>query len=188
MADLTSNDKAYLLLLARSVIENALKAQPKEPIPDDTSAAIHQDGGCFVTLHKQGALRGCIGTIEPHQSLVKGVQDNAINAAFKDPRFPPLTSDELADIDLEVSILTVPQKLKFTDPEDLKRQLKPGVHGVILSQGWRRSTFLPQVWEQLPDKELFLRHLCEKAGMRGDCWRDPETDVEVYEVQAFNES
>lgn len=165
MPNLTEKDKAFLVRLARSVIEAALDVGQKEAMPDDVSAAVLEKGGCFVTLHKNGALRGCIGTIEPLQSLAKGVEENAINAAFKDPRFSSLNAEELPAIDLEVSVLTVPRKLIFKDPEALKRQLKPGIHGVILSSGWRRSTFLPQVWDQLPDPELFLRHLCEKAGL-----------------------
>jgi AmmeMemoRadiSam system protein A len=186
MANLTKKDKAFLVRLARSVIGAALDAGQKEAIPDDVSPAVLKKSGCFVTLHKKGALRGCIGTIEPEQSLVKGVEENAINAAFKDPRFSSLNIEELPYIELEVSVLSVPQKLTFKDPEDLKRQLKPGIHGVILSSGWRRSTFLPQVWDQLPDPELFLRHLCEKAGLHSDCWRDPETVVEVYEATYFS--
>jgi AmmeMemoRadiSam system protein A len=186
MANLTKKDKAFLVRLARSAIEAALDAGQKEAIPGDVSPAVLKKGGCFVTLHKKGALRGCIGTIEPVQPLVKGVEENAINAAFKDPRFSSLNIEELPYIDLEVSVLSVPQKLTFKNPEDLKRQLKPGIHGVILSRGWRRSTFLPQVWDQLPDPELFLRHLCEKAGLQNDCWRDPETVVEVYEATYFS--
>ena len=187
MATLTEKDKAFLVRLARSVIEEALGTGQKEAVPEDASAAVLEKGGCFVTLHKHGALRGCIGTIEPMQSLAKGVEENAFNAAFKDPRFSPLEIQELPDIELEISLLTVPEKLIFKDSEDLKRQLKPGIHGVILSRGWRRSTFLPQVWDQLPDTELFLRHLCQKAGMRGDCWRDPKTEIEVYEAVYFSE-
>ena len=187
MANLTEKDKAFLVRLARSVIEEALGAGQKEPLPEDISAAVMKKGGCFVTLHKHGALRGCIGTIEPMQSVVKSVEENAFNAAFKDPRFSPLDIRELPDIELEISLLTVPRKLTYKDPEDLKSQLKPGIHGVILSREWRRSTFLPQVWDQLPDTELFLRHLCEKAGMRGNCWRDPKTEIEVYEAVYFSE-
>jgi len=187
LANLTKTDKAFLVRLARSVIEAALDAGQKEAIPDDVSPALLEKGGCFVTLHKKGALRGCIGTIEPVQSLVSSVEENAVNAAFNDPRFSSLNIEELPDIDLEVSVLSVPQKLTFKDPDDLKRQLKPGIHGVILSSGWRRSTFLPQVWDQLPDPELFLRHLCQKAGLNGDCWRDPETEVAVYEAIYFGE-
>lgn len=187
MSNLTEKDKAFLVRLARSAIEAALDMGQKEAMPDDVSQAVLKKGGCFVTLHKKGALRGCIGTIEPVQSLAKGVEENALNAAFKDPRFPSLVAEELPDIDLEVSVLTVPRKLVYTDPDDLKRKLKPGIHGVILSNGWRRSTFLPQVWDQLPEPELFLRHLCEKAGLHRNCWQDPKTEVEVYEAIYFSE-
>jgi len=186
MTALTEIDKRFLVRLARSVIEMALDAGQKEATPGDVSTTILQKGGFFVTLHKRGALRGCIGTIEPEQSLINGVEENALNAAFRDPRFAPLKRKELPDVDLEVSILTVPKKLVFDDPQDLKRRLKPGIHGVILSMGWRRSTFLPQVWDQLPDTELFLKHLCEKAGMQADCWQDPETSVEVYKAIVFS--
>jgi len=186
MVNLTEKDKTFLVRLARSVIEAALDEGQKVATPKDVSKEILKKGGCFVTLHKKGALRGCIGTIEPVQSLVNGIEENALNAAFKDPRFSPLSVEELPDIDLEVSVLTVPNKLIFNDPEDLKRQLKPGVHGVILSSGWRQSTFLPQVWDQLPETELFLSHLCQKAGLSGDCWRDPDTEIEVYEASYFS--
>jgi AmmeMemoRadiSam system protein A len=187
MTALTEKDKAFLVRLARSVIEAELDAGQKEAMPEDVSPAILEKCGCFVTLHKKGALRGCIGTIEPVHPLVKGVQENAINAAFKDPRFSSLKTEELPDIDLEVSVLTAPRKLIFKDSEDLKRQLKPGIHGVILSRGWQQSTFLPQVWDQLPDPELFLRHLCEKAGLQGDCWQDPKIEIEVYEASYFSD-
>jgi AmmeMemoRadiSam system protein A len=140
-----------------------------------------------VTLHKNGALRGCIGTIEPVTPLIACVEENAINAAFRDPRFPPLTEDELADIDIEISVLTVPSRLEFENGEDLKNKLEAGIHGVILSQGYRRSTFLPQVWEQLPQKDAFLEHLCLKGGMPKTAWMDPQTKVEVYEAEYFSE-
>jgi AmmeMemoRadiSam system protein A len=129
----------------------------ERPVP---STILKEDRGCFVTLHKYGQLRGCIGTIEPVCLLAECVEENARNAAFKDPRFPRLSAEELPDIDIEISVLSVPERLDFKDGNDLKRQLRPNVNGVILSHGMRRSTFLPQVWEQLPDKELFLEQLC----------------------------
>ena len=120
------------------------------------------------------------------KSLLKGLEENAQNAAFRDPRFPPLTKKELPSIEVEVSVLTVPQELTFADADDLKAKLKPGIHGVIVSRGWQRSTFLPQVWDQLPDPDTFLGHLCEKAGMARDCWKDTETVVQVYEAEFFS--
>ena len=143
--------------------------------------------GCFVTLHKHGQLRGCIGTIEPVYPLAEGVERNAQNAAFRDPRFRPLGAKELKEIDIEVSVLTVPETIHFTDGEDLKSKLIPNVHGVILSRGMHRSTFLPQVWAQLPDKEQFLQRLCLKGGMPAQAWQDPETTVQVYQAEVFGE-
>ena len=188
MSVLTDGDRKSLLLLARSVIEAELITGAKIKRPDHRSAALKENRGCFVTLHKNKILRGCIGTIEPVRSLALNVEENAINAAFKDPRFPPLKSDELSAIDIEISVLTVPKVLEFTDGEDLKKKLIPGVHGVILSREWHRAIYLPQVWEQLPQKESFLEHLCLKAGMEGACWKDPETQVKIYQAEYFSES
>ncbi|MCG6911210.1 MAG: AmmeMemoRadiSam system protein A [Deltaproteobacteria bacterium] len=187
MAELTSSDREYLLRMARNEIAAALGSGDALPRPASLSPAVFEKRGCFVTLHQHGELRGCIGIIEPDHPLIDNVSDNAASAAFRDPRFSPLTIEELAATDIEISVLSQPVALAFKDGEDLKRQLEPGVHGVILSRGWHRSTFLPQVWEQLPDKEMFLRHLCEKGGMRGDCWKSTETSVEVYTAEYFSE-
>jgi AmmeMemoRadiSam system protein B/AmmeMemoRadiSam system protein A len=179
-------DKKALLRLARSAIEaklvDGVKAERPGPSP-----ILKEDRGCFVTLHKYGQLRGCIGTIEPVCPLVECVGENAQNAAFKDPRFPRLSAEELPEIDIEVSVLSVPERLNFKNGDDLKRQLRPNVHGVILSRGMHRSTFLPQVWELLPDKELFLEQLCLKGGMPATAWKDPATNVEVYQAEVFGE-
>ena len=179
-------DKKALLRLARSAIEAMLVDGVKVERPG-TSPILKEDRGCFVTLHKYGQLRGCIGTIEPVCSLVECVEKNAQNAAFKDPRFQRLSAEELPELDIEVSILSVPERLNFKDGDDLKRQLRPNVHGVILSREMHSSTFLPQVWEQLPDKELFLEHLCLKGGMPATAWKDPATNVEVYQAEVFGE-
>ncbi len=186
MSTLTGEDKDILLKLARSAIDAELINNKKVERPGDISPALKEKRGCFVTLHKNGMLRGCIGTIEPAKSLVSAVEENALNAAFRDPRFPPLNKDELSFIDIEISVLTIPEILDFKDGEDLKRKLKPGIHGVILSRGWQNATFLPQVWKQLPDKKAFLEHLCQKAGMERACWQDKETIVKVYEAEYFS--
>ena len=187
MSDLTEDDKGALLRLARSAIQSELTAGVKVAHPVNPSRVLEEKRGCFVTLHKAGKLRGCIGTIEPTRSLVANVEANALNAAFRDHRFKQLKKDELPGIELEISVLTRPVRLHFRDGEDLKGQLKPGVHGVILTNKGRRSTFLPQVWEQLPDKETFLQQLCLKGQMGGNCWRDTQTVVEVYEAEYFSE-
>jgi len=188
MASLEDKDRVVLLKLARSVITSELSEDKSLiPKPRDVSSVLMQKRGCFVTLHKSGALRGCIGTIEPRTALYDCVAENAVNAAFRDPRFSPLDKNEIQAVDIEISVLTKPRALQFTDGEDLKRQLVAGVHGVILSQGYRRSTFLPQVWEQLPKKETFLEHLCLKGGMSRSCWQQSNTCVEVYEAEYFSE-
>ncbi|MEW6673819.1 MAG: AmmeMemoRadiSam system protein A [Thermodesulfobacteriota bacterium] len=188
MALLTDDDRLVLLKLARSVITSELLGNKSIVVnPKDISPAMRQKSGCFVTLHKEGSLRGCIGTIEPTTSLLSCVEANAINAAFRDPRFSPLSGKELDEIDIEISVLTAPRMLNFKDGDDLKNQLVAGVHGVILSQGYRRATFLPQVWMQLPQKEDFLEHLCLKGCMTPSAWKDPQTRVEVYEVEYFSE-
>ena len=188
MAAIEDIDRRILLKVARTAIlselanDRSLLVKPKEVSP-----ALKEIRGCFVTLHKGGSLRGCIGTIEPATSLLSCVEENAINAAFRDPRFLPITRDEIETVDIEISALTVPRIIKFDDAEGLKKQIIPGVHGVILSQGYRRSTFLPQVWEQLPQKEDFLGHLCLKGGMPRAAWREASTRVEVYEAEYFSE-
>lgn len=187
MSALTDQDRKSLLKLARSTIESELIKGAKIKRPENVSPPLKEKRGCFVTLHKGGVLRGCIGTIEPVRSLVSNVEENAINAAFKDPRFPPLAINELDAVDIEVSVLTLPKILEFKDAEDLKQKLKPGVHGVILSQDWRGATFLPQVWQQLPDKEVFLENLCQKGGLERSAWKDKNTTVKIYEAEYFSE-
>ncbi|MDK2849644.1 MAG: hypothetical protein PWR32_311 [Candidatus Woesearchaeota archaeon] len=186
--ELNKSEKEFLLTLARSTIETYLKTGRKPKIDENSIPnKFKQKMGCFVTLEKNHNLRGCIGHILPQEELYKCVIDNAINAAVKDPRFNPVTLDELDDISIEISVLSVPQKLEFSSPEDLKNKLIPNVHGVILKRGFYQSTFLPQVWEKLSDKEEFLTHLCLKAGMEPLCWTNPNTEVYVYRAYVFCE-
>jgi AmmeMemoRadiSam system protein A len=187
MPSLGKKEKQALLKLARSAIKASLTKKTTIERPDKNFPLLQENRGCFVTLHKHGALRGCIGTIEAIRPLIDAVQQNALNAAFSDPRFPAVREDELEQISLEISVLTTPRQLTFTSPEELLDQLEPGVHGVIISQGYLSATYLPQVWDQLPDKESFLGSLCLKAGMAQEAWRDPNTQVKVYEVEYFPE-
>jgi AmmeMemoRadiSam system protein A len=144
--------------------------------------------GTFVTLKISNQLRGCIGCLTPSESILEGVQRNAVNAAFNDPRFPPLTGPELAEAEIEISILTSPQKLAYSSGNDLLEKLRPGIDGVIISKGMAQATFLPQVWEQLPRTEDFLRHLCLKAGLSPAEWLQGDLDVSLYQVQYFHEN
>lgn len=186
---LTKAERKKLLVLARATIEATLAHRELPPLPESASGIFTKKRGCFVTLHKHGQLRGCIGNIFPVHPLAEAVRKNALNAAFHDPRFPRVGADEMKDVDIEISVLTLPHDLTYTDAADLKRQLVPGKHGVVISQGiFRRSTYLPQVWEQLPDKDGFLSHLCLKGGMDLNAWKDPKkTTVEVYEAFVFGE-
>lgn len=189
MATYSLKERDVLLKTARAAISAALEADRNPPAGEAGAfPAFREKRGCFVTLHKAGRLRGCIGTIEPVDALVDSVKDNALKAAFDDPRFSPVKADELPQIEIEISVLTPPKSLDHIDTEDLLRKLKPGVHGVILSRERHAATFLPQVWEQLPRKESFLSNLSAKAGLPEKAWQDKKTKIKVYEVEYFSES
>jgi AmmeMemoRadiSam system protein A len=185
---LSEKEGNYLLSVARKTIEEELFTESDTELPDiDPSPKFSEKRGTFVTLTKDGALRGCIGHIIPQESLLEGVKVNSINAAFKDPRFNPLSKGEWGRIKIEVSILTEPKRLEYSDSADLLEKLRPGIDGVILKKGFSQATFLPQVWDQLPDKREFLAHLCLKAGLDASEWKEGMLDVFTYQAQAFEE-
>ena len=173
-----------LLVRARNAIAaqlgQATQAEPAHP-------ALNQPGATFVTLTQNGALRGCIGSLQAHRPLDQDVRANALAAAFRDPRFPPLTQAELARTRVEVSLLTAPQPMTFSDEADALRRLRPNIDGIIFSAGQKRSTFLPQVWEQIPDPRTFMAHLKQKAGLPADYWSS-EVQLQRYEVQKWKEA
>jgi len=177
-------EKEYMLKLARRTLDEAVGGKDTE-VSEPELSRLAQYYGCFVTLKAFSRLRGCIGNIEPVRPLYKSIVENAVNAAFHDPRFPEVKAAELGDIAIEVSVLTKPAPLSFTSPEDLLSKLIPFEHGVILKFGHRQSTFLPQVWEQIPDKIAFLENLAMKAGMGEDDWK--KADVWVYRAVHFSE-
>ncbi|WP_457553328.1 AmmeMemoRadiSam system protein A [Desulfobacula sp.] len=152
-----------------------------------SSLIVKESRGTFVTLHKKGTLRGCIGNIDPVKTILQGVMDNADHAAFNDSRFSPLSLEEVKDTHIEVSILTRPETLSYTDAKDLIAKLRPDIDGVIIKKQYHSATFLPQVWEQLKDTELFLSHLCMKAGLPKNEWKSKDLDVLTYQVQSFQE-
>jgi AmmeMemoRadiSam system protein A len=191
MADtdkISEEEGTFLLKVARQTIEQELFSR-KDPDPSrgEEPSKFLERRGTFVTLTIQGRLRGCIGHIIPQESLIEGVRVNAINAAFRDPRFRPLTKEEWKRVKIEVSILTDPKPLSYTDADDLLKKLQIGTDGVIIKKGYHQATFLPQVWEQLPGKAEFLTHLCMKAGLDGEAWRKGDLEVSTYQVQAFEE-
>lgn len=161
-----------LLELARTAIQNHL--EHGRPVVShagpDMPAALRQPGACFVTLKKNGQLRGCIGSPQAWRPLAEDVCDNAVKAASRDPRFPPVTAAEWPEVSLSVSVLTPPTAMTIADQDDLLAQLRPGIDGLIIEDAGKRALFLPSVWEQLPDKRQFLAHLKLKAGMAADHW------------------
>jgi AmmeMemoRadiSam system protein A len=185
---LTEEQGQQLVLLARETIAARLGLPGGLPDRDIiTDAALQEKRGTFVTLKIKGQLRGCIGCLTPSETILDGIQRNALNAAFHDPRFPRLTAPELEQAEIEVSILTSPQKLEYTGGNDLLAKLRPNIDGVIISKGLARATFLPQVWSQLPRAEDFLAQLCRKAGLSSNEWQKGELDVSTYQVQYFHE-
>ena len=185
-----SNEEGnFLLNVARETIKIELNKKKMPPIDwENISDTCKENLGTFVTLTIGGNLRGCIGHIIPRETLVEGIKENAINAAFRDPRFPPLSKKEFEKIEIEVSILTYPEEIPYKDAEDLLNKLRPEIDGVIIKKGFYEATFLPQVWEQLPRKEEFLSHLCMKAGLPANSWKNEKLHVSTYQVQAFEET
>lgn len=177
-----------MLRLAReSIIHGLETGAPLKVSNKDYPPALQAKRACFVTLTQAGQLRGCIGHLEPIQSLVEDVVENAYAAAFRDPRFPTLATEELPDTHIEISVLGPPQPLDFDSEEDLLQQIRPGVDGLILATpDGHRGTFLPSVWESLPEPGQFLAHLKLKAGLPSDYWADG-IRVWRYETEAFQE-
>jgi AmmeMemoRadiSam system protein A len=183
---LSEDSKRRLLEIARESIASELKngEAARLDLPS-LPQELQSPGACFVTLSRNDTLRGCIGSLEARQALAADVAEHAGDAAFRDYRFPPLTEAELAGLHIEISILSAPQPLTYAGSEDLPGLLTPGVDGVVLSRGLRRATFLPQVWEKVPDPHDFLDMLCEKMGFDFDLWRREKLDVAVYHVESF---
>ena len=185
---LTPDEKQTLLRLARQALELGVRGEKLPPLDwDSLSPTLRADGASFVTLTVRGNLRGCIGALEAYQPLVEDVRERAISAALEDYRFPPVQVNELNGISLEVSRLTAPVPLEYSNAEDLLAKLRPHVDGVVLRDGSRRATFLPQVWEKLPNAKDFLENLCHKMGAAPDLWRRKHLDVLVYQVEEFHE-
>lgn len=181
-------DRTWLLQWARTSVETVVQSRR---LPDVDPATIPSSAratrAAFVTLTRQGRLRGCIGNLIANRPLYAAVMENARSAALRDPRFPPVSPAELSGLRIEISVLGEPTLLPYDSPADLLRRLRPGQDGVVLQIGSRTSTFLPQVWEHLPEPADFLDALARKAGAAPDAWREPETRVSIYQVEAFEE-
>ncbi|MBL8450634.1 MAG: AmmeMemoRadiSam system protein A [Dechloromonas sp.] len=173
-----------LLALARGAIAARL-GTPATPVAD--SPFLREPGASFVTLTCEGALRGCIGSLEAHRPLADDVRENALAAAFRDPRFAPLSAREWPAVRIEVSLLGPREPLAVSSEREAIAALAPGVDGVVLTAGTQRATFLPQVWEQLPDPAEFLARLRSKAGLGAAAW-SADWQLERYRVQKWKES
>lgn len=184
---LDTHDRRVLLALARQSIAHGLShARALRVDPADYSPALQAKRATFVTLHEQGRLRGCIGHLEAVLPLVQDVAENAYSAAFRDPRFPPLTPEEADVVDIQISILTPPEPIEFDSEADLLTRIEPGRDGLILEDRGARGTFLPSVWESLTEPRDFLRHLKLKAGLPADHWSE-QLRVSRYRTESFAE-
>lgn len=185
---LTDDERKTLLRLARQAMELGVLGKELPPLDlKKLTQRLRQPGASFVTLTIDGNLRGCVGALEATQPLAEDVRIHAIAAALQDYRFPAVTPEEVPLIKIEVSCLTPLQKLEYTNPKELISRLRPGIDGVVLSDGIRRATFLPQVWKKVPEAEIFLNMLCEKMGAYPDLWRRKLLDVYTYQVEEFHE-
>lgn len=184
----TDEERKQLLNLAEASIRYGLAhPQPLPVILTDYPEKLRQPGTCFITLKSHGALRGCVGSIAPRHPLVEDVAYNAWAAAFRDQRFPSLTSCELHELELHISVLTSPKPMCFSSESDLIAQLKPGVDGLIIEDQGCRGTFLPSVWESLSKPADFLCHLKMKAGLPPDYW-SKTVQVSCYQTESFSET
>jgi len=183
MNNYNTEERQILLKVADDAIKFGLETRGILPIKsEDYPEKLLINGACFVTLVIKKQLRGCIGTLEAYQPLIQDVAQNAYAAAFRDPRFNPLTVEEYPNITKHISILSQPSQMFFTQEDDLLKQMRPGIDGLILSDNGYRGTFLPSVWESLPQPKLFLQHLKLKAGLPEDYW-SKTLKVERYTVE-----
>ena len=187
--EITEEEGKALVWLARKSIEEFLKDGKIIDLKEVPYENWKKKGASFVTLENRytGQLRGCIGSIIPVQPLYKDVIRNAIAAATQDPMFVPVSYDELPQIRTKVSILSYPQPVEYKDPQDLLNKIEPFKDGLILKYGNNQGTFLPDVWEDLPEKDVFLSHLCLKAGLPQDCWLTLPVEIFRYRTKVFSD-
>ena len=180
--------KKYLIGIAKDAIKEELTGT--KVIDEEALVKAHPElskkAATFVTLDKQKQLRGCVGSLVAHRSLLEDIISNAKAAAFRDSRFFPLKAEEFENLGVEVSILSEPEKLTYRDTDDLRKKIRVGIDGVILKRGDKQATFLPQVWEQLADFEEFFMHLCQKAGLHHQCL-ELHPDIYTYQAEKIKE-
>lgn len=183
--ELTESHGSWAVSFARRVVESVVKTGNPPPKPEDVDDVFEIKRGAFVTLRKNGRLRGCIGRPTPEQSAIEAIREAAVEAATNDPRFPSVSESELSTVTVEVSILTPPEEVTPVEPE----AITVGQDGLIVQRNDRSGLLLPQVpADKSWDAETFLTQTCKKAGLQGDCWQQPETTVLKYRAQVFEET
>lgn len=184
---LDADERSLLLKIARSSLESGLcHGHASQPDPASLPEKLCLPGACFVTLHRQGRLRGCIGSLEASEPMAQAVAGAAFAAGFRDPRFPPLSADELTQLDLEISILSPLQELAVRSEEDLLERLRPGIDGLLLEEGRRHAVYLPSVWSQLPQPGQFVDQLKLKGGWPADYWSE-KMRVRIFQTETIEE-
>jgi len=179
--ELKESEKQELLRIARSTIEHKLKGRPM-PLLESASSVLREKRGAFVTLHKRGDLRGCIGYVVAYKPLRETVREMAEAAAFQDTRFSPVTADELEELDIEISVLSPLRKV--ADAEEIE----VGKHGILIKKGYYQGLLLPQVAVEYGwDRTMFLRQTCRKAGLPPDAWKDPDAEIRIFSAEVFGE-
>jgi AmmeMemoRadiSam system protein A len=179
---LSREERKSLLKLARETIKARLDGTTL-PSFEPESAVLKERRGAFVTIHKKGRLRGCIGYVEAIKPLHQTVKEMALAAAFQDPRFPPLSSVEFVDIEIEISVMSPVTKTRSAD------EILVGTHGIIVKRGFQQGLLLPQVaTEQGWGRDTFLEHTCYKAGLPGDSWKKPDTEIYMFSAEVFSEN
>ncbi len=184
-APLCAADRSTLLALARAAIESGLQGRRLHPDPNAYSERLRRPGASFVTVKVRGELNGCIGSIEPRRALVVDVAHNAYAAAFEDPRFPPMRAGDLEELSLQIALLSPLEEMAVACEEEILRSLRPGVDGLVLADGAARATFLPAVWESLPEPREFVRQLKRKAGLAPGHW-SAQTRAYRYTVESIS--
>lgn len=189
VSNLSADEHALLLKLARQSLEAATEGRPLPQVNlSDFPPSLRQPAACFVTMYIDSELRGCTGTLTARAPLAEEVVQTAAQTALNDWRFTPVTPREVPSISIEISVLTAPRKLDVPSPDALPNLIRPGIDGVTLTKGPRyRATFLPQVWDKIPNPVEFLNMLCQKMGLPSQEWRAPGMQVEVYQVEEFAE-
>ena len=184
---LDADERSLLLKIARDSLESGLRhGHTGHPDPDSLPENLRLPGACFVTLHRQGRLRGCIGSLEAREPVAQAVAWAAFAAGFQDPRFPPLSADELNQLDLEISILSPLQELDVSSEQDLLERLRPGIDGLLLDEGRRHAVYLPSVWSQLPEPVQFVEQLKLKGGWPADYWSE-SMRVRCFQTETMEE-